>query len=632
MSRPIKILLVEDSEDDARLLARQLRQGGYQPDFLRVETAAAMEAALANGMWDLVISDYSLPHFSGLAALKLLQEKGPDLPFIIVSGKIGEETAVAAMKAGAHDYLMKNNLARLIPAIDRELKEAASRRERRHAEEAFRSLVFGAPIGIFVSQNGKFKLVNPGFLKVSGYQEEDLLGRETLTLVAPANKEMVRERAIKMLKGEDSAPYEFELITRSGETRWVVETVISTRYAGERAVLGYFMDLTDHKKLTRQLAQAQKMEAIGRLAGGVAHDFNNLLTVIMGCTDLLMQGLQSNDPLLIYNTQVMGAAQQAVGLIQQLLAFGKKQLLESRALHLNAVVTDLEPMLRRLIGEDIELVTRTAESLGVVKADPGQISQIIMNLVVNARDAMPQGGRLTLETADVQLDESYALKHAEVRPGPYVMLTVSDTGLGMDARTQEQIFDPFFSTKEPDQGTGLGLSTVYGIVKQSDGHIWVYSELGRGTTFKIYLPRVREEAAPPLKKKESIVSLEGTETVLVVEDEEAIRMLLVNQLASHGYSVLAAANGAEALKLAANLEAPIHLVVTDVVMPQMSGGELVKRLKMVRPECKALFLSGYAADTMSHHGVWEDGAPFVQKPFRLKDLARRIREILDEES
>lgn len=629
MSRPIKVLIVEDSEDDTHLLVRQLRQGGYAPHYLRVETPGAMEAALASQAWDLVISDYSMPRFSGLQALKLLKQKGLDLPFIIVSGKIGEETAVAAMKAGADDYIMKNNLARLAPAIDRELKEAAERRERRQAQEAFRSLIFGAPMGIFISQNGKFKLVNPGFLKITGYREEDLLGRETLALVAPPYKEMVRDRAIKMLKGEDPAPYEFELITLSGETRWVVETVISTLYAGERAVLGYFVDLTEHKKLERQLIQAQKMEAVGRLAGGVAHDFNNLLTAIMGCTELLMGELQANEHLLFYNTEVMKAADQAVGLIRQLLAFSRKQIMEAQVVNLNAVVADMEQMLRRLIGEDINLGTRLDESLGMVEADPGRIGQVIMNLAVNARDAMPRGGKLTLETANVDLDESYALKHAVVPPGPYVLLTVSDTGMGMDAKTQEQIYEPFFTTKEPGKGTGLGLSTVYGIVKQSNGHIWVYSEVGQGTTFKIYLPRVEEKVAASPKKGAPVARLEGTETVLVVEDEEVLRMLMVKTLELYGYQVLTARNGPEALQMAAEFEAPIHVVLTDVVMPQMSGGELVRLLKAARPECKVLFSSGYAPEALSSHGVLEDMAGFLEKPYRPKDLAGKVREILD---
>ncbi|MBI4643057.1 MAG: response regulator [Deltaproteobacteria bacterium] len=647
MSTPIKVLMVEDSEDDAKLLVRQLRRGGYEPHSLRVETAAAMEAALAGQAWDLVISDYSLPHFSGLAALKLLKEKGLDLPFIIVSGKIGEHTAVAAMKAGAHDYIMKNNLARLIPAIERELKEAAGRQERQQAEKNLAQLqrqhemiLQAAGEGILgLDLQGKVTFVNAAAAKITGYEPEEILGQDCHKLIHYA-------RADGTLYPRESCPS--LAVLQSGEMRYVseevfwskehkslaVEYVTSSLKENDRIIgaVMIFRDISEHKRLQEQFLQAQKMEAVGRLAGGVAHDFNNLLTVIMGCTDLLMQELKENDRLLLYNTEVMKAAHQAVGLIQQLLAFSKKQIMEPQVVNLNAVVTDMEKMLRRLIGEDIDLVTRTDESLGMVKADPGQISQVIMNLAVNARDAMPQGGRLTLETANVELDESYALKHTEVRPGPYAVLTVSDTGLGMDAETQEHIFEPFFSTKEPGKGTGLGLSTVDGIVKQSNGHIWVYSEVGRGTTFKIYLPRVREEVSAPSKKRPPGNKLEGTETVLVVEDEEVLRMLMVEALQLYGYRVLYARNGAEALKMAADYNAPIHIVLTDVVMPQMSGQELIQHLRANRPEAKVLFSSGYAPDTIFHYGELEGGAYFLQKPFRFKDLVQKIRGILDGES
>lgn len=381
MSGSIRVLFVEDSEDDAELLLLAMRTGGYEPIVARVETAAAMQAALGKQAWDLILSDHSMPQFSGPAALAILQASGLDLPFIIVSGAIGEETAVAAMKAGAHDYVMKGNLARLVPAIERELREAAGRRERRRTEEALR---------------------------------------------------------------------------RSEE----------------------------------QFRQAQKMEVLGRLAGGIAHDFNNVLTVIQGCAASLENHLGDTNPLSRYAAEIHKAVQRGAALIRQLLAFSRRQVLQTRVLDLNAVIANLEEMLRRLIGKTIELCTILHPALGCVNADPGQLEQVIMNLAVNASDAMPEGGRLTLETANIELDEAYTPQHGKVSPGRYVMLAVRDIGIGMDAATQAHLFEPFFTTKDPGRGTGLGLATVYGIVQQSGGCVDVQSAPGCGTTFTIYLPRV----------------------------------------------------------------------------------------------------------------------------------------------
>jgi signal transduction histidine kinase/CheY-like chemotaxis protein len=381
--------------------------------------------------------------------------------------------------------------------------------------------------------------------------------------------------------------------------------------------------------LEEQLRKSQRMEAVGRLVAGVAHDFNNLLTVILGTADLLLHGTGPADPRQAGLGEIKSAAERAAILIRRLLAFSRQQVLEPRVLDPNSLIGELEGLLRRLIGEDVELRTRLAPDLGTVRADPGQLEQVILNLAVNSRDAMPGGGTLTLETANVELDEAYARDHPSVRPGPYVMLAVSDTGVGMDAATRAHIFEPFFTTKGRDQGTGLGLATVHGIVSQSGGYIWLYSEPGKGTTFKIYLPRVDEPPAPAAAADVPTRELTGSETVLVVEDEDAVRALMRLTLEARGYQVLAAASPKEALELVARHPGSIPLVVTDVIMPGMSGGELAGRLAALRPEIRVIFVSGYTDDTIAHQGVLDPGVHFLQKPFTLEGLARKVREVLD---
>ena len=387
--------------------------------------------------------------------------------------------------------------------------------------------------------------------------------------------------------------------------------------------------IAEHKRLEKQFLQSQKMEAIGQLTGGIAHDFNNMLTVIIGYSELMLQRLKADDPLRSEVEQVKEAGVRASLLTRQLLAFSRKQVLQPRVLDLNAVLTNMDRMLQRLIDENIDLVTMPSPGLGRVHADPGQIEQIIMNLAVNARDAMPQGGKLTIETANVELDDAYAREHVSVKPGPYVMLAVSDTGCGMDAETQARIFEPFFTTKEPGKGTGLGLSTVYGIVKQSGGDIWVYSEPGRGTTFKIYLPWVEGAVETVEPGVAPARDARGSETILLVEDDMGIRRLVRQVLAERGYWVLEAIHGTHAIQISEQHTVPIHLLVTDVVMPGMSGRELAEHLKPSRPNMKVLFMSGYTDKAIVHHGELDPGTAFLQKPFTPDALARKVREVLD---
>jgi two-component system cell cycle sensor histidine kinase/response regulator CckA len=390
------------------------------------------------------------------------------------------------------------------------------------------------------------------------------------------------------------------------------------------------LDITDRKQLEEQLRQAQKMEAVGRLAGGIAHDFNNLLMVIQGYSDLLVERLPGGDPLRRNAEQIQMASQRASSLTRQLLAFSRKQMLAPKILNVQSVVAEMEKILRRLIGEDIQLETSSAPDLGLVKADRSQIEQVILNLAVNARDAMPQGGRLTIETANVELDSSYSHPPAVLSPGRYVMLAVTDNGCGMDAETQAHVFEPFFTTKEKGKGTGLGLATVYGVVKQSGGYVWVYSEPGRGTSFKIYLPRIEETAVPASRdgKSDMQIPQRGSETILLVEDEKGVRELAREYLASSGYTVIEAEDGHTALELAAMHVGPIHLLLTDVVMPGISGRELAERVGQIRPGIKIIYMSGYTDQAVVHHGILQNDAVLLQKPFTLMTLAGKLREIL----
>ena len=637
MSRPLRILIVEDSEDDTQLLLHELRRGGYDPMHERVESAAAMDRALARQQWDMVIADYSIPNFNSTVALALLKERGHDLPFIIVSGTITEETAVATMKAGAHDYLLKGNLKRLLPAIDRELREAASRRERRKAEEALREsekrlqkILDNSPAIIFLKDTeGRYLYVNPQFGKLTVLTPEQILGKTDAEIFPPEQAAAFRANDLKVLQA--GVALEFEEVARHQDELYtsIVSKFPLRNTEGEvYAICGIATDITERKSLEAQLRQSQKMEAIGRLAGGIAHDFNNMLTVINGFSELMLLSLPVGDPHRNTAEHIRQAGEKAATLTRHLLAFSRQQVLQPRVLDLNAVVANMDTMLKRMIAEDIDLLTILSPGSTPVKADPGQIQQILMNLVVNARDAMPDGGRLTIETADVVLDTDYARRHVGVSPGRYVMLAVSDNGCGMDKQTQARIFEPFFTTKEEGKGTGLGLSTVYGIVKQSGGNIWVYSEPGRGTTFRIYLPRIEgvAEAIEPGKAQEPLPT--GSETILLAEDDAGVRKLAKTILQTHGYTVLEAAQGEDALRLSGQHEGLIHLMVTDMVMPEMSGRELAERLKPLRPNMKILFVSGYTDKAMLHNGELDPGMAFLQKPFTPQTLARKVREVL----
>ncbi len=895
----LKLLNIEDSESDSALLKMELERSGFLIESERVETAEGLREMLREREWDVIISDYSLPGFSGLDAFEILKQSGLDIPFVMISGTIGEETAVAAMKAGISDYLMKDNLGKIGPTIEREMADAAVRKARHEAERAlaeseedFRGLVEattqyvweldargnlaqfpqwwldltgqdfevsrnygwaefihpddredvtsaytnalekqtqvfvtlrirdkegiyryyaarGVPLRrpdgtfrkwictladisermlaleavkkseaefreLFENANdliythdleGNFTSLNRAGETITGYPREEALKLNVMDVVAPEFRELAKEKTQTKLGGERSTSYETVIIRKDGgrvtldlstrlihkdgaavgvqgiardisqrkmaeealrrseqQLRVVTDTVpaviayvdneqicrfanrtycewlgkpiedvidrhlseiqteesyklilpeIEAALSGERftlertsnirdaredsdeprhlrldyvpdinadgTVLGYFafaIDLSETKQAQEalrnseeQLMQAQKLESIGRLAGGIAHDFNNMLTAITGYSDLALRRMKADDPLRHHVEEILKAGKRSAELTNQLLAFSRRQMLQPRIIDVNHVITDTMVMLRRLIGEDIDLTVQLGEEMASVNVDPGQLSQILVNLVINSRDAMPEGGSIVIETGNRKLDQTYSSEHHNTPPGDYVMIAVSDNGVGMDEETRSQIFEPFFTTKEVGKGTGLGLSTVYGVVKQSNGNVWVYTEPGQGTTIKIYLPSAEAIAPAEGLKAPSGQIRFGTETILLVEDEDVVRNLSREVLQSCGYTVIEASNGVEALEIFERMPRRIDLLMTDVVMPQMGGRDLAKKILELQPDIKILFTSGYTDSAAVRHGVLEKGSNFIAKPFTFGQLAGKLKEV-----
>jgi two-component system cell cycle sensor histidine kinase/response regulator CckA len=520
--------------------------------------------------------------------------------------------------------------------------------QRKQAEEALRvekqrsqTLLENAPFGmVMIDREGNFRYVNSKFIELFGYELNEVPnGKEWFRKAYPDPE--YRHQAIETWINDSNISEPGEKIPRIFSATCKDKTKKTIRFITVQLATGEYLvsceDITliqrteeEKAALAEQLRQSQKMEAIGRLAGGIAHDFNNLLTVIRGYSQLSLMDLSQNEKLRGHIEEIQKASQKASDLTHHLLAFSRRQIMEMKILDLNTLLKDLDRMLHRVIGEDIEVTYRLAKDLGWVKIDVGQIEQVILNLAVNARDAMPSGGKLTIETSNAELDETYARTHIGSKPGHYVMLSVSDTGVGMIPEVRERAFEPFFTTKEKGKGTGLGLSTAYGIVKQSGGNIWAYSEPGKGTTFKIYLPRMDEFGKEAAEKAEAAEILKGTETILIVEDEGEVLKLVAQVLTGQGYTVIEASGGDEAMHFAKQHERkPIHLLLTDVVMPGMSGGELAATLRVQHPSLKVLYMSGYTDNAIVHHGVLEEGINYIQKPFTLDALARKVRDVLD---
>jgi two-component system, cell cycle sensor histidine kinase and response regulator CckA len=515
MKSPLYILHLEDDPGDVALVQSTLKDGGIACAITCVQNRNDFVAALERGGIDLILSDFALPHFDGLSALEIMRTKWPAIPVILVSGVLGEEQAIDSLKSGATDYVLKQHLARLAPAVRRAMQEVDERAQR--------------------------------------------------------------------------------------------------------------------KQLEAQFIEAQKMEVVGQLASGVAHDFNNILAVIMGCSELITANLGADSPLQKYAEEIRHASESAAGLTRQLLVFSRKQTVQPVVLDLNDVVKDLDKMLRRLIDENIEMTIVVGKPIGRIKADAGYVGQVLMNMVVNARDAMPSGGKLAIATSNVTLDENHARTHTGTIPGDYVLLSVSDTGTGMTEEVKAHLFEAFFTTKPKGKGTGLGLATCQTIVQQSCGHIDVSSELGNGTTFQIYFPRVEQPLEVAAKPSQTTPLARGTETLLVVEDEPALRHLAVSVLGAQGYTVLPASNGQDGLRVAREHKgSPIRLVVSDVIMPIMGGKAMAEWLKTTYPDLKILFTSGYTDDAIAQHGALESGVAFISKPFTPSALTRKVREMLDD--
>ncbi len=763
MGNPVLILYLEDNSRDAELVRDRLLQSGLALELRIASDRAEYEAELAGSRFDLILSDYKLPSYDGMTALRAARSKQPDVPFILISGTLGEEQAVDCVLLGATDYVLKQNLGRLVPAVMRALTEGEEHRKRRKAEEAlreseerFRILFEQAADSILlleITPEGipMIRDVNSAALRRLGYERDELIGQPVSAIDVAPDASKVNEKRRQDILAETGAVFEARHRCKDGMIRdfecsvseiqmgsrtyaisverditerkraeeerarlaaaveQAAETIMITDVAGKilyanpafekiagytraealgqnprllksgkqdaefyremwallaagqvwsghlinkrkdgtlyeeeatispvRDVAGTIVnyvavkrDVTHEVQLETQFHQAQKMEAVGRLAGGIAHDFNNLLMVINGYSDLVADGLAGNPRLQNYAREIRHAGERATALTCQLLAFSRKQVLQPVVLDLNAVIADLQKMLNRLIGEDIRIVINPDRALVSVKADPGQIEQVLINLAVNARDAMPAGGRLLFETANAEFDELSCREHVDCQPGRYVMVAVSDTGCGMTEEVKSRMFEPFFTTKAEGKGTGLGLATVFGIVRQSGGFIDVQSELGAGTTFRVYLPQVTEQLPPGRPDDRGGNPSHGTETILLVEDDEALRSMVRVILNNLGYTVLEAANGVAALRVADKGARHLDLVLTDVVMPEMSGPILVQSLLRSRPDLKVIYMSGYSETSGNFVGVSKEAAIILKKPFSTNDLTLKVRQVLD---
>jgi len=650
------ILIVDDAPENSSILSRMLSEHGHS-----VRTARCGRDALDSiqaAAPALVLLDIKLPDLDGYEVCARLKSDAAtrEIPVLFLSALAETKEKLRGFAVGGVDYIVKPfhpeevlarvqthlELRRLRTRLETHVSEmTAAQEELRRSREKLTTIFDNVKVGIMLL-DPELRVLETNRQMETWFPDIRAGSERRCRLSAQANGSErpcqgcpcilsladgeTHEGIIELRElgevGEPDAP------ARASTYRLVAAPI---RDAGGKivAVIDMVEDITEKRSLEEQVRASQRLEAVGRLAGGVAHDFNNLLTVINGYAGFVMEDLRKDDPMWADVAEIRKAGERATTLIRQLLAFSRRQFLRPVVVNLNDVVANIEKMLRRVIGEDVELVTDAAPDLGSVNVDPGQLEQVIVNLAVNSKDAMPEGGRLTIETANVDLDADYARGHPETTPGPYAVLRVTDSGHGMDKATLERIFEPFFTTKEPGRGTGLGLSTVYGMVKQSGGNIEVHSEEGKGTAFTLYfpkaLPRAQPEEPPPDATR-------GSETLLIVEDEEAVRELARRILSAAGYEVLTAADAGQALLLCERSENPIHLMLTDVVMPGMTGPELAQRLSASRPEMKVLYTSGYADDASAHRRIVAEGAQLIAKPFGVAELTRKVREVLDSQA
>jgi two-component system, cell cycle sensor histidine kinase and response regulator CckA len=638
----IRILFLEDNVDDAQLCLRKLKGAKMDFDVDIVSTRTQFQERADVNAYDIVLADFRLPDWNGLEAVRWLRGRGAGIPFILVTGSLGDEVAVDCIREGATDYILKEKLDRLPLAVFRALEEKQLRAARdqatyelRQSEEQYSSIIKGAPYGIFRSRDdGTILLANPSLVRMLGYDSvEELLATNMTNLYwDPAD----RRRKVLPLMGEPGVFRQVEVSWKRRDGKQIIVKLDGRKLPdgknAEDTIYEVFVqDLTEQRTLEREFQQAQKMEAIGRLAGGVAHDFNNLLMIIRGCAELLEHYKNTPEKSANYLRQINDATSIAASVVQQLMAFSRKQVPERSMLDLNVILKDLGRMLPRLLGEDISIHFTPGANLERITADRSQIEQIILNLAVNARDAMPDGGELIVETANADLDVNQIKEYgSDIAPGRYVVLSIADTGVGMDIAVQSHIFEPFFTTKERGKGTGLGLATVYGIVKQTSGMIMVESTPGVGTSFRMYFPVVPASGEQASKAAVQKAVVFGSETILLVEDEAALREITQEYLQSIGYQVLTASNGMLALDICRSHQGPIELLLTDIIMPGVPGPEVVKSALTMRPDLKVIYVSGYTDRGVDEAEISKRGI-FLRKPYSLADLGRRVREVLTPE-
>lgn len=670
----LNVLMLEDSEEDAGLVLHQLRNGGFDVDHMRVQSADDFKDALNYRSWDIILSDYAMPGFNGMEAYSILKSSGLDLPFIMVSGTIGEDVAVKAMRHGIQDYLMKDQLARLAVAVSRELKEAEIRREKKHLysilksnERRYQSIFNSAAVSLWevdffrvqqwldiqnINNLGalqKLLKANVGSSDLRFNQAAQLatildVNQTTLSMLGlednisvlgsiedcwPNGFQTAWNAILEaIVSGHESLQTEGSLLAADGTRRYFLISLIIPQNGEEfKNVVISCYDTTQQHHMERQIIASHRMEAVGQLAGGIAHDFNNLLTVILNASDLLQDeiGQPSNPKYEL--VQIQRAAERAAQLTQQLLAFSRKQVLQVELIDINDSVKEIINMLGKLIGEHISLSINLSKETIHINADPTQLEQIILNLLINARDAMPEGGELTVSTSNVSVEnliEYSGHKKVVIPDGEYALLTVEDTGTGIAPDILEHIFEPFFTTKEQGKGTGLGLATAYGNIQQNNGYMIVNTELGKGTSFKMYFPSIQMQEASNEAKGDLPLITGGTETILIAEDEWMVRDIASQILKRQGYHLIQADNGESALALASSYQGKIHLLLTDMVMPQMGGKKLVEKFSVLYPETKVLFMSGYSPEELN-------GVRFTQKPFLKDELVLAVREALDSE-